>query len=119
MTHGTENGLLYAKNTKYKLKSLWSPFTADNCPSLAGKPKMFFIQACRGRGRINSIEVDKQSTKAKPIHDSVPEGSWKLPIYADFLWSFCTIAGNDEIYITNCSYLVNLTKYRISFVCFL
>ena len=43
LSHG-EEGTLYAKDAPYKPDRLWTPFTADQCPSLAGKPKMFFIQ---------------------------------------------------------------------------
>ena len=43
LTHGSE-GYLLARDKSYKVKKLWEPFTADNCPSLAGKPKLFIIQ---------------------------------------------------------------------------
>ena len=39
LSHG-ENGFLYSKDTHYKLESLTQYFTADRCPSLAGKPKV-------------------------------------------------------------------------------
>jgi hypothetical protein len=44
LSHG-EDKILYAKDTSYKPEILWSAFTADKCPTLAGKPKLFFIQA--------------------------------------------------------------------------
>ena len=43
LSHG-ELGILYASDHSYKPDRLWSQFTADKCPSLAGKPKLFFIQ---------------------------------------------------------------------------
>jgi caspase-like apoptosis-related cysteine protease len=43
LSHGGD-GILYAKDTFYKPELLWSFFTADKCPTLAGKPKLFFIQ---------------------------------------------------------------------------
>lgn len=43
MTHG-DDGILYAKDQQYKPEKLWSYFTSDQCPTLAGKPKIFFIQ---------------------------------------------------------------------------
>ena len=43
MSHG-DDGILYAKDQQYKPERLWSYFTSDQCPTLAGKPKMFFIQ---------------------------------------------------------------------------
>lgn len=44
LTHGMDNGLLYARDSLYPVESLWFPFTADKCLTLAGKPKIFFIQ---------------------------------------------------------------------------
>jgi len=45
MTHG-EEGMLAPRdsNILYNVDTLWTPFTADKCPTLAGKPKLFFIQ---------------------------------------------------------------------------
>ena len=45
LTHG-EEGILNAKDAKYKSSELWAPFLGDVCPTLAGKPKLFFIQVC-------------------------------------------------------------------------
>lgn len=45
LSHG-EHGIIYAKDGVYKPESLWTPFTADKCQTLAGKPKLFFIQVC-------------------------------------------------------------------------
>ena len=43
LSHG-ELGIQYASDHPYKPENLWGHFTADKCPTLAGKPKMFFIQ---------------------------------------------------------------------------
>lgn len=39
LSHG-ENGYLYSKDSHYKLEQLTQYFTADRCPTLAGKPKV-------------------------------------------------------------------------------
>lgn len=58
MTHG-DDGILYAKDQQYKPEKLWSHFTSDQCPTLAGKPKIFFIQvACR---KFSTISVGPHS----------------------------------------------------------
>lgn len=44
LTHGFDSGYLYARDTIYSIDSLWLPFTADRCLTLAGKPKIFFVQ---------------------------------------------------------------------------
>lgn len=43
LTHGLE-GILFAYDGSYPQDKLWSPFTADKCSTLIGKPKLFFIQ---------------------------------------------------------------------------
>lgn len=43
LSHG-EEGLIFANDAAYKHEDLWQKFTADKCTTLAGKPKLFFIQ---------------------------------------------------------------------------
>ena len=48
MTHG-DVGKLSSRDKDYQLKRITSYFTDEACPSLKGKPRLFFIQACRGQ----------------------------------------------------------------------
>lgn len=43
LSHG-EEGYVYATNGKVKIENMIRPFKGDECLSLAGKPKLFFIQ---------------------------------------------------------------------------
>ena len=43
LSHG-ELGILYAADQPYKPDRLWAHFNAEKCPTLAGKPKLFFVQ---------------------------------------------------------------------------
>ena len=43
LSHGN-SGTIYAYDAPYPTQKLWEPFTADRAPSLAGKPKFFFMQ---------------------------------------------------------------------------
>ncbi|XP_014247452.1 caspase-1-like [Cimex lectularius] len=83
LSHGEEN-FIFACDTLYKHEEIWGPFTADKCPTLAGKPKMFFIQACQGKKLDPGIRVTQV--------DSSPY-SYKIPIHADFLIAYSTIPG--------------------------
>lgn len=62
MTHG-DNGILTAYDTEYYEDILRDSFMGNNCPTLVGKPKFFFIQACRGkkfdRGFLRSVDPSK------------------------------------------------------------
>ncbi|KAK3907507.1 Caspase-1 [Frankliniella fusca] len=46
LTHGDEEGRLYAKDLPYFRQELYEPFLGN--PTLLGKPKIFIIQACWG-----------------------------------------------------------------------
>lgn len=87
LTHG-ELGMLYAKDTHYKPDNLWYNFTADKCPSLAGKPKLFFIQACQGDKLDGGITLASRTET-----DGSSSSSYRIPIHADFLIVFSTVPG--------------------------
>lgn len=81
-------GILYAKDTPYKPDILWSSFTADKCPTLAGKPKLFFIQACQGDKLDPGVTLTSRTeTDGRAAH------SYKIPSQADFLIAYSTIPG--------------------------
>ncbi|VDM17147.1 unnamed protein product [Hydatigera taeniaeformis] len=46
LTHGDDAGSIYGTDGPISLDQLIHPFRGNTCPSLAGKPKMFFIQVC-------------------------------------------------------------------------
>ncbi|XP_012284913.1 caspase-1 [Orussus abietinus] len=87
LSHG-ELGLLYAHDTPYKIEAIWSHFTADKCPTLAGKPKMFFIQACQG-DKLDGGTTLKDRTET----DGQPTTTFRIPTHADFLIAYSTIPG--------------------------
>ncbi|XP_078493120.1 caspase-3 [Ciona intestinalis] len=92
LTHGGKENILYSHDDEMKLKDFTTPFEADKCRSLASKPKLFFVQACRG---------DLLDRGAKGIHFKQPTGdmldfdpskveSHSIPVQADFLISQAT-----------------------------
>jgi len=46
LTHGDRGDVIYATNGTLELHSIIDMFKPDRCPTLAGKPKLFFIQVC-------------------------------------------------------------------------
>ncbi|KYN13758.1 PREDICTED: caspase-1-like isoform X2 [Trachymyrmex cornetzi] len=87
MSHG-ESGLLHSADSMYPVDALWIPFTGDQCLSLAGKPKLFFIQACRGTQLDNGVTFFHQT-------DSIKSNTLKysIPAYADILVAYSTYDG--------------------------
>uniref|UniRef100_A0A8D0BKR8 Caspase-3 n=1 Tax=Salvator merianae TaxID=96440 RepID=A0A8D0BKR8_SALMN len=83
LSHG-EDGLIYGTDGPVELKILTSLFRGDRCKTLAGKPKLFFIQACRGTDLDCGIETDS-STDENTCH--------RIPVEADFLYAYSTAPG--------------------------
>ncbi|XP_019958716.2 caspase-3 [Paralichthys olivaceus] len=81
LSHGDE-GVFFGTDGSVELRYLTSLFRGDRCKSLVGKPKLFFIQACRGTDLDGGIETD-----------SVDDGITKIPVEADFLYAFSTAPG--------------------------
>ncbi|KAK7864598.1 hypothetical protein R5R35_003189 [Gryllus longicercus] len=89
LTHGLGNNYLLAQDVPYPVHMLWQPFTADNCLTLAGKPKLFFIQACRGDKLDAGVSLRRRS---RTQTDSGTD-SYKIPTHSDFLLAFSAPEG--------------------------
>lgn len=89
MTHGDEKDVLYAKDEEYQVDELWENFTVMNCPTLAAKPKIFLIQACRGGNRDNFAM--KMSAQSDAIPSREEATLFKIPNFSDFIFMFSTI----------------------------
>ncbi|XP_007905079.2 caspase-3 [Callorhinchus milii] len=83
LSHG-EEGLIYGTDGAIKFNELIRVFKGNNCKTLLGKPKMFFVQACRGNEFDSGVEVDSVGEE---------NSSQKIPIEADFLYVYSTAPG--------------------------
>ncbi|XP_065119975.2 caspase-3-like isoform X2 [Paramisgurnus dabryanus] len=79
LSHG-DDGVIYGTDGSIELKDLFQVFRGDRCSTLVGKPKLFFIQACRGTGLDPGVETDSA-------------GQSRIPVEADFLYAYSTVAG--------------------------
>ncbi|NXI50835.1 CASPA protein, partial [Chloroceryle aenea] len=94
LSHG-ESGAIYGKDGELvSIRTVMSYFTAKQCPQLAEKPKLFFIQACQGK-EIQCpvyVEADARIPDLSSIQHSVSP-SESIPEEADFLLGMATIDG--------------------------
>ncbi|XP_063603069.1 caspase-1-like isoform X1 [Penaeus indicus] len=90
MSHG-EKDVLWGRDGTFNPDYLFENFKADQCPTLAGKPKLFFIQACRGEGLDSGTTLVQQKNR-----DEIDSGyqAYKIPNTADFLVCWSTIPGH-------------------------
>lgn len=89
MSHGSMS-FIFSKDTLYQHDSLWKHFAPDNCPTLAGKPKIFIIQACKGQGFDEGYTFPGTS---RTETDASIGSSYKIPTFADFIVAHSTIPG--------------------------
>ncbi|XP_051960572.1 caspase 21, apoptosis-related cysteine peptidase [Xyrauchen texanus] len=86
MSHGEEGQILGSDQRWIPIKTLTSTMTSDLCPCLQGKPKLFFLQACRGSKYDPGVETDASEELEEFIGMSdVPE--------LDFLCCYSTVEG--------------------------
>uniref|UniRef100_G3MLK4 Caspase family p20 domain-containing protein n=1 Tax=Amblyomma maculatum TaxID=34609 RepID=G3MLK4_AMBMU len=83
-TYDMEGHLYGSDGRRISIDEVMKPFLGDECQSLLGKPKLFFIQACRGRNYQKGVPLDKA--------DSSGEGL-RIPTHADFLFAYSTVPG--------------------------
>src|SRR5690349_382479 len=92
MSHGDEDGKIFAADGLFTVQELWSPFVGNNCSSLIGKPKLFFIQSCRGKMTDPGVLL-----KPRKMSDTVDAKRFQeyfaIPTLADLLVMYSTAEG--------------------------
>uniref|UniRef100_A0A8C1DJC5 Caspase 7, apoptosis-related cysteine peptidase n=1 Tax=Cyprinus carpio carpio TaxID=630221 RepID=A0A8C1DJC5_CYPCA len=91
LSHG-EEGMIYGTDGAMPIKSMTSFFRGDMCKSLLGKPKLFFIQACRGSEFDDGVQTDSGPPNDMIETDASPRH--KIPVEADFLFAYSTVPGS-------------------------
>ncbi|XP_052081018.1 caspase-3-like isoform X1 [Mytilus californianus] len=100
LSHGGPRSVYGVDGFPVPVRNLTEKFTGSNCKSLAGKPKLFFVQACQGkkeqivqrkaaprpaakaRNDVIAVEIDEDDT----VEEVIPDES-------DFLLAFSTAPG--------------------------
>ncbi|KAM3938222.1 caspase-3-like [Leptodactylus fuscus] len=82
MSHGNE-GEFYGFDDSFSDKILFEKFNGENCPSLVGKPKLFFLQKCNGQDRDRGVIQ----------HSGAETHGTIIPIEADFLYHYASSPG--------------------------
>lgn len=92
LSHGKKGSVYGVDGQEVPIQELTTSFTAENCRSLAGKPKVFFIQACQGESYHKGVPMETDSVE----QDSSVETDARLqfdciPAEADFLLGMATL----------------------------
>lgn len=108
LSHG-DNGCVHGSDGEaVSLQELTQPFTSGFAPTLAGKPKLYFIQACQGKAlqtgflplssKPRGVAEDTRNqleTDAGPIQDETVASE------ADFLLGMATVSNCKSFRNTN------------------
>jgi hypothetical protein len=101
LTHGVQGKLYGSNGDMIEVQTLISLFNGKNAPSLVGKPKLFFLQACRG----DDFDYGKEESDGPPMQDPVIQKAIgigedetdarmsALPVEADMLLAYATVPG--------------------------
>ena len=81
LSHGEEGKVFGADSRPVDLRDITALIKGTFCRTLIDKPKLFFVQACRGEAEDPGIKV-------------LSDGNSSLPVEADFLFGYATPPGN-------------------------
>ncbi|XP_036916547.1 caspase-2 isoform X4 [Sturnira hondurensis] len=99
LSHGVEGGVYGVDGKVLQLQEVFRLFDNANCPSLQNKPKMFFIQACRGDETDRGVDQqDGKSQAQSPGCEESDAGQqellkMRLPTRSDMICGYACLKG--------------------------
>ena len=85
LSHGANGGIYGTDAVLVEIKRITSLFRGVECPSLREKPKLFFIQACRGENVDMGAQMDADAPEVQ---------GHVVPNESDFLLGYATPPGS-------------------------
>lgn len=94
LTHGSDNDMIAAYDEEFHLYEIMKLFTPEELPLMATRPKIFLVNACRGKGTDKGAAV-KFNNKVDYV-DAILGGQQviKYPSYADLIIGFSSHHGH-------------------------
>ncbi|NXA48536.1 CASP8 protein, partial [Nothocercus julius] len=88
LSHGERHKIKGIDEECINIKDILLCFSGSNCPSLAGKPKLFFIQACQGSAGHQAVILEEDFSVYLET-DAIPLPS--IPDQSDILLGLSTV----------------------------
>ena len=92
MSHGDKSKIISSDSQEIDLNEFITPLKIN--ASLIPKPKIFFIQACRGK----VVNDDATTTQSSSFHSRFYDHEHRLPKETGFLFSYSTLEDCVSIY---------------------
>lgn len=103
LSHGDAEEIFGTDYLRVNIRDVLEFFNNENCPLLKGKPKMFFLGACRGgrRGKFESSEHELSGSFDAATFEEIKKDPEEQkinarnlgPLYSDMLISYSTVYG--------------------------
>ena len=93
LSHGKEGHVFGTDSVTVPLDTLTKKVDANNCPTLGGKPKLFFLQACRGKMKEKSVSTEPVKVATDSRIRVATDSDTEIPATADFFFSYATSLG--------------------------
>ncbi|XP_063788668.1 caspase-8-like [Pseudophryne corroboree] len=88
LTHGDKGTVYGTDGHSVPIRDLTSCFCSSSCPSLEGKPKLFFIQACQGSQHQTPVPLETDACNVSPARNVALQDL--IPNEPDFLLGMAT-----------------------------
>ncbi|XP_026931464.1 caspase-2 isoform X2 [Leopardus geoffroyi] len=98
LSHGVEGGIYGVDGKLLQLQEVFRLFDNASCPNLQNKPKMFFIQACRGDETDRGVDQQDGKNRAgssecEESDDSKELLKTRLPTRSDMICGYACLRG--------------------------
>ncbi|XP_072847926.1 caspase-2 isoform X2 [Pogona vitticeps] len=99
LSHGIEGGVYGVDGKLLQLQEVFRLFDNANCPNLQNKPKMFFIQACRGDETDRGVDQIDGSERAdspgceESDANMMENPKLRLPTCSDMIYGYACLKG--------------------------
>ena len=128
LSHGKARDIVSGKSGSISIKNILEVFSDQKCPTLAGKPKIFIIQACRGKrfnvavqdnvDDVDSVEDDNDVTdededEIDESDDVTDVGPAVHPNISDYIVAYSTVP--DHVSLRNSAGSVFITELEKKF----
>ena len=99
MSHGNKSTFVDYNGKQFEINKILSLFRESE--KLRGKPKLFFFQACRGKGNAASVAPDSYPSKETPPPVESDMADFRsMPNSADFFIGYCSSFGDQSFRYT-------------------
>uniref|UniRef100_H9GC58 Caspase-2 n=1 Tax=Anolis carolinensis TaxID=28377 RepID=H9GC58_ANOCA len=99
LSHGIEGGIYGIDGKLLQLQEIFRLFDNANCPNLQNKPKMFFVQACRGDETDHGVDqIDGNDCASSPGCEETDANKkenpkLRLPTCSDMICGYACLKG--------------------------